>query len=227
MKLGVIFSSGGSAFFGAYSILFGAGKLKANEVSIITDRQCGAEKTAIEYGIECKRISDTSNEAFSQSAASELTAAGCDLVLLYFSRLVTPKLHEDLSCMNIHPSILPAFPGFGALAQAQEGAVRMVGATLHRVTEAVDGGPIVAQVVSPVSPGMELATLQRISFVQKVYLTLVAVDLAESGLMLNDLSRPARALRVTPSASPALQSADLIERFAAVLAGRPETIMIP
>lgn len=149
------------------------------------------------------------------------------MVLLYFSRLVTPKLHEKLNCMNIHPSLLPAFPGFGSLAQAQEGAVRMVGATLHRVTEAVDGGPVVAQVASPVSPGMELGTFQRISFVQKVYLTLVAVDLADSGLLLNDLSRPAGTLRVTPSASPALQSADLIERFAEILAGRPETIMIP
>ena len=55
--------------------------------------------------------------------------------------------------LNIHPSLLPAFPGLEAQRQAIEHGVRVAGATVHLVTEELDGGPIVAQAAVPVQPG--------------------------------------------------------------------------
>src|SRR5262249_28044555 len=78
-------------------------------------------------------------------------------------------VHEHLldafpmSVLNIHPSLLPAFPGLEAPRQALEHGVAITGTTVHLVDSSLDGGPILAQAAVPVLPGDDVAALtQRI-----------------------------------------------------------------
>ena len=78
-----------------------------------------------------------------------------------FMRLVGAPLLEAFPnrILNIHPSLLPSFPGLDAQRQALEHGVRLAGVTVHLVTAELDGGPIVLQVAVPVLEGDTLETL--------------------------------------------------------------------
>ncbi len=77
------------------------------------------------------------------------------VVLAGFMRILTPGFvqHYDQRLLNIHPSLLPAFAGLHTHERAIEAGCRYAGATVHRVTAALDHGPILAQAVVPVLPG--------------------------------------------------------------------------
>jgi phosphoribosylglycinamide formyltransferase-1 len=94
-----------------------------------------------------------SRDAFDLEIARELRARGVRLICLAgFMRLIGPPLLEAFpnAILNIHPSILPAFPGVDAQRQAFEHGVKISGATVHLVTGELDGGPIVLQSAVPV-----------------------------------------------------------------------------
>ncbi|MBK7767252.1 MAG: phosphoribosylglycinamide formyltransferase [Sulfuritalea sp.] len=87
-----------------------------------------------------------------------------DLVLLAgFMRILTDGFVDRFAgrLLNIHPSLLPAFPGIGTHARALEAGVRLHGCSVHFVTPALDGGPIVAQAAVPVLAGDDEASLGR------------------------------------------------------------------
>jgi phosphoribosylglycinamide formyltransferase-1 len=71
-----------------------------------------------------------------------------------FMRILTPGFvaHYEGRLINIHPSLLPAFPGLHTHQRALDEGCRFVGATVHRVTAELDHGPILAQAVVPVLP---------------------------------------------------------------------------
>src|SRR5262249_40979306 len=92
-------------------------------------------------------------DAFDAAMARELHVRGVALVCLAgFMRLVGPRLLDAFpnAILNIHPSLLPAFPGVNAQRQALEHGVKVTGATVHLVTGDLDGGPIVVQAPVPV-----------------------------------------------------------------------------
>jgi formyltetrahydrofolate deformylase len=83
-----------------------------------------------------------------------LDAAGAELVVLArYMQVLGPELVHHLRgrCINIHHGLLPAFTGGRPYHQAYERGVKLIGATSHYVTEALDQGPIIAQAVAPVS----------------------------------------------------------------------------
>lgn len=100
-----------------------------------------------------------SREAFDVALGDAIEAATgghADLVLLAgFMRVLTDAFVCRFAgrLVNIHPSLLPAFPGLHTHATALKAGVRVHGCTVHFVTPAVDGGPIVSQAVVPVLPG--------------------------------------------------------------------------
>ena len=99
------------------------------------------------------RVSYTSRDAYDQALADALHARNVGLVCLAgFMRLVGAPLLRAFpdSVLNIHPSLLPAFPGLEAQRQAVEHGVRVSGATVHLVTAELDGGPIILQSSVPV-----------------------------------------------------------------------------
>lgn len=94
-----------------------------------------------------------SREDYDAALARELKGRGVTLVCLAgFMRLVGDPLLEAFpdAILNIHPSLLPAFPGLEAQRQALEHGVKVSGATVHLVTRELDGGPIVLQSAVPV-----------------------------------------------------------------------------
>jgi len=94
-----------------------------------------------------------SRDAFEEVLVRELRARGVTLVCLAgFMRLLGPTFLEAFpnAILNIHPSLLPAFPGVDAQRQAWEHGVKVAGATVHLVTGELDGGPIVLQSCVPV-----------------------------------------------------------------------------
>ncbi len=94
-----------------------------------------------------------SREAYDRALAAALSDRGVRLVCLAgFMRVLGPAFLQAFpaAVLNIHPSLLPAFPGVDAQAQAFTYGVRVTGVTVHFVTEALDAGPIVAQRAVPV-----------------------------------------------------------------------------
>ncbi|MDO8462190.1 MAG: phosphoribosylglycinamide formyltransferase [Deltaproteobacteria bacterium] len=92
-------------------------------------------------------------EAFDQKLKALLEEAHVDLVALAgFMRILTASFvrHYQGRLMNIHPSLLPAFPGLHAVRQALNSGAKVTGCTLHFVDEGVDSGPIIGQRVVPI-----------------------------------------------------------------------------
>ena len=83
--------------------------------------------------------------------------------------------------LNVHPSLLPAFPGFAAHKQALDAGVRVTGCTVHLVDEGTDTGPIVAQAAVPVLPGDDEAALHARIQKQEHTLLPLAVGLFARG----------------------------------------------
>lgn len=110
-------------------------------------RAAGIETLVIEHRAYASR------DEFDAALAAALRARGVSLVCLAgFMRLIGAPLLDAFPnrILNIHPSLLPAFPGVDAQRQALEHGVKVSGATVHLVTRELDGGPIVLQSAVPV-----------------------------------------------------------------------------
>ena len=109
--------------------------------------------------------------AWDVALAGAVAAHAPDLVVCAgFMRLLGPAFlgRFPQRVVNTHPSLLPAFPGKHAVADALEYGVRLAGVTVHLVDEGVDTGPVVAQAAVPVLPGDDPARLQaRIQDVER------------------------------------------------------------
>lgn len=174
MRLGIIGSSGGSAFAAADKCLFDSGV--EIEWVVVTDRICGFETLAAKKKYNYSRIAYDNAVQFSKDACDFFEIEGCEDVVLFYTRRISSPLIDRLRVWNIHPSLLPSFPGLNAVRDAFNARVRVLGGTLHRVDAGLDTGPIVAQVASPLSSYMSLAEAEHLSYLQKVWLTLVWVD---------------------------------------------------
>lgn len=184
MRIGIVCSSGGSVFRSAYQILNDCG-FEINAV-VVTDRECGIESYCTKVNIPARRIEEPSREVFSAAAFQWLCEVHkVEWVALFFSRLVDKALYSRVPCVNFHPSLLPSFPGFGALKNVLNTGVKFFGATAHFVNESIDAGPILAQTISPVPVNASLECLERISFAQKLYLFLVIYEKALAGQLEN------------------------------------------
>ena len=105
-----------------------------------------------------------SREAFDEALARTIDVYTPALVVLAgFMRVLTPGFvrRYEGRLVNIHPSLLPLFPGLRTHRQALDAGVRIHGATVHFVSNEVDGGAIIAQAAVPVQPGDDEATLSE------------------------------------------------------------------
>jgi phosphoribosylglycinamide formyltransferase-1 len=116
---------------------------------------------------------------------AELQARGIGLVCLAgYMRLLTPSLVNAWAgrMLNIHPSLLPAFPGLDTHARALAAGCKLHGCTVHLVTEAMDEGPILAQAAVPVLPGDDAGALAARVLRQEHMLYPLALRLMAAGL---------------------------------------------
>jgi phosphoribosylglycinamide formyltransferase 1 len=122
-------------------------------------------------------------EDYDERLAQELHARGVTLICLAgFMRLVSQRLLDAFpdAVLNIHPSLLPSFPGVDAQQQALAHGVKVTGATVHLVTSELDAGPIVLQAAVPVQDDDTIETLSQRILVEehRIYPAAVAVVLA-------------------------------------------------
>lgn len=178
IRLGIIGSSGGGALIAADGCLRASGI--DVEWIVVTDRDCGLERWAREIGHLVHRLSYANAKDFSTEACAIFQAAECQNVLMFYTRRVTAPLIDDLNVWNIHPSLLPAFAGLHGVENARQAKVAIFGATLHRVDDGLDTGEIQAQVAAPMRPHQDLQRLQRLSYFQKTWLTLVWVGMVKN-----------------------------------------------
>ena len=154
--IGVLISGRGSNLQALIDAI-AEGRLEARIAVVLSNRAdaAGLER-ARAAGVETLVVDHRgfpSRDAFDRVLARELTERGVSLVCLAgFMRLIGGPLLEAFpnAILNIHPSLLPAFPGVDAQRQALEHGAKVTGATVHLVTSELDGGPIVLQAPVPV-----------------------------------------------------------------------------
>jgi phosphoribosylglycinamide formyltransferase-1 len=156
LKVGVLISGRGSNL---QALIAAAAdpQYPAEIVLVISNRADAAGLAGASHaGIEHAALPHPNRAAFAAAADAALRQSGVELVVLAgFMRI----LDDDFvvawrdRLVNIHPSLLPAFPGLHPQRQALAAGVRFSGCTVHFVRPEVDTGPIIAQAVVPVHPG--------------------------------------------------------------------------
>jgi phosphoribosylglycinamide formyltransferase-1 len=159
MNLGVLVSGRGSNL-AAILAAISEGRLPARVVLVLSNRERApglavAQAAALRTAVVSHRDYDT-REGFDARLVTELRAAGAEYVVLAgFMRIVTRVLLDAFPnrVINIHPALLPAFPGLDAQAQALGYGARITGCTVHFVDAGTDSGPIIAQAAVPILDG--------------------------------------------------------------------------
>ena len=155
-RVGILISGRGSNMV-ALADAVGAGRVPGARVRLVLSDQPQAAGLALARarGIETAVVErrGRTREEHEREVVRVLGGHGIELVCLAgYMRLLSPVFLEEFGgrVLNIHPSLLPAFPGLDAQRQALEHGVRVSGCTVHFVDETLDGGPIVTQRVVPV-----------------------------------------------------------------------------
>lgn len=201
LKLGALASGGGTnlrAIIDACS----AGTLDAEIAVVITNNpEAGALERARKAGIATLCIDHRrfdSREAFDQAVVCALKDAGVELVVLAgFMRLISDTFLDAYPhrIMNIHPALLPAFPGLHVQRKALEYGAKFSGCTVHFVDRGVDTGPIIIQAVVPVLQKDTEETLSARILAQEHQIYPRAIQLYAEGRIRVE----GRLVRITPA----------------------------
>ena len=186
-RIGVLLSGRGSNFE-ALAESVAAGRIPDAEISIVISNREGAAGVARAQarGIPVRVIPSKGleREAYDRMVIAALDDARANLVCLAgYMRLLSPYFVAAFPnrILNIHPSLLPAFPGLEAQRQALEYGVKFSGCTVHFVDENLDAGPIVAQAVVAVRDDDTPDTLSERILAEEHRIYTEAVRLALSG----------------------------------------------
>ena len=166
-RIGVLLSGRGSNFE-ALAESVAAGRIPNAEIAIVISNREGAPgiDRAKSRSISTRVIPSKGleREAYDRQVAAVLDENKVDLVCLAgYMRLLSPYFVAKFPnrILNIHPSLLPSFPGLEAQRQALEYGVKFAGCTVHFVDENLDAGPIIVQAVVPVKDDDTEASLSE------------------------------------------------------------------
>ena len=186
-RIGVLLSGRGSNFE-ALADSVAAGRIPDAEIAVVISNREGAPgiDRARARGIETRVIPSKGlqREEHDRLVVAALEERRVDLVCLAgYMRLLSPYFIQKFPqrILNIHPSLLPAFPGLEAQRQAHEYGVKFTGCTVHFVDENLDAGPIVAQAVVSVRDDDTPETLAARILTEEHRLYTEAVRLVLSG----------------------------------------------
>jgi phosphoribosylglycinamide formyltransferase 1 len=160
--------SGRGSNFEALAASVEAGRIPNAEIAIVLSNQENAPglERARERGIPARAIPSKGleRETYDKQVVAALEEKGVELVCLAgYMRLLSPYFVRAFPnrILNIHPSLLPAFPGLEAQRQALEHGAKFSGCTVHFVDERLDAGPIILQAVVPIEDGDTPDTLSE------------------------------------------------------------------
>jgi len=167
LKIGVLVSGSGTNLQSIIDAIESK-RLNAAIKAVISDNpQAFALERAKKHGIPCEVILKKdfpSREAFDSFLSERLNGHGVDLVVLAgFMRIISKVMLEayPMRIMNIHPSLLPSFPGLDVQKKALDFGVRFSGCTVHFVDEGLDSGPIIIQAAVPVNDNDTVEDLKK------------------------------------------------------------------
>ncbi|ARK24348.1 phosphoribosylglycinamide formyltransferase [Sporosarcina sp. P37] len=168
-----VFASGSGSNFAALEEACRAGRIPADIVLMVTDKPDAyvnerAQQAGIPIAAFRPREFET-KQAYEQAVLEALQETGAEwLILAGYMRLIGPVLLSAYPerIINIHPSLLPSFPGKDAIGQAVAAGVKVTGVTVHLVDEGMDTGPILAQRAVDVIDGDEVKTASAIHAVE-------------------------------------------------------------
>jgi phosphoribosylglycinamide formyltransferase-1 len=184
-RLGILISGRGSNFE-AIADNVAAGTIDAEIAVVISNRPgAGGLEIARERGLNavCLPSKGLDREVYDRTVLAELAKYRVDLVCLAgFMRLLSATFIRQFpgAILNIHPSLLPAFPGLDAQQQALEHGVRVTGCTVHFVDEDLDAGPIILQAAVPVEDDdtVDVLSARILSEEHRIYSEAIRIVLA-------------------------------------------------
>ncbi|RXZ82411.1 phosphoribosylglycinamide formyltransferase [Paenibacillaceae bacterium] len=188
-----VFASGQGTNFQALADAAQAGRLGGTIELLVCDKPAApvvsrAEAAGIETFLFTPK-SYPSREAYETEIKAELDRRGIDLIVLAgYMRILTPVIVEPFygKMINIHPSLLPAFPGVNAIGQALAYGVKLTGITVHFVDGGMDSGPIIAQRAVEIADGDTEETLvPRIHAAEQALLPEVVQQFAAGRVQLD------------------------------------------
>ena len=186
-RLGVLVSGRGSNLQAIIDAI-ASGQLDASIAVVISNRPGAMGLTrALAAGLPTEVLDHKlfgSRREYDLALAALLQRYDVELVCLAgFMRLLGPEFVDAFpnAVLNVHPSLLPAFPGVNAQGQALEHGVKVAGCTVHVVTAELDAGPIIAQSAVPVLPADTVETLSARILVQEHRLYPEAIGLVLAG----------------------------------------------
>lgn len=158
---------------------------------VIADRDAAGLQWAVKHNVPTSVVQwHGDRESFTAAVCDLIDAYACELVVLAgFMRVLAPSAIRRFEhrIINIHPSLLPAFPGAHAVEGALSAGVKESGVTVHFVVEEVDAGPIIAQRAVPVVAGDDAASLHARIQVEEHELYPEVVDaLARGRITIDD-----------------------------------------
>jgi phosphoribosylglycinamide formyltransferase-1 len=174
------------------------------EVAAVVSDKPGAQalERAAKAGVETgtfEKEDYADREARDAAIGDWLTERDVDLIVLAgYMQLLSPSFVERFRSriVNVHPALLPAFPGLDAIEQALKHGVRITGVTVHFVDEGVDSGPIILQRPVPVPPSRDLDELEDAIHATEHALLPEAIRLIAAGRVSVDDS--SRVVRIDP-----------------------------
>jgi phosphoribosylglycinamide formyltransferase 1 len=191
-KIGVLISGRGSNML---SLAEAArdGRIPETRIALVISNvpEAPGLQKAADLGLETLTLNHKgkSREEHDRAMAAELNARNVDLICLAgYMRLLSPWFTREFPnrILNIHPSLLPAFPGLDAQRQALEYQVKYSGCTVHLVDELLDHGPVVEQAVVPVLPDDTVESLSSRILVEEHRIYPLAVAKVLERLALKD-----------------------------------------
>ncbi|CAN5200611.1 hypothetical protein BH09SUM1_BH09SUM1_24540 [soil metagenome] len=168
------------------------GRLPQADICLVISNKpdAAALEVAQKYGVPAaavdQKLFGKDRGAHERAIIEQLHAAKVEFIVLAgYMRLLTPALlgSYENRIINIHPSLLPAFPGIDAQRQAIEYGVKISGCTVHFVSQATDAGPIILQRVVPIVSGDNEHSLAARILIEEHKALPLAVDLYTRGLL--------------------------------------------
>lgn len=168
----------------------------ATIVAVGADVEASGLDHAREFGVDTFVVSPKnfeSREAWGSALLEAVQATGADLVVCAgFMRILPANFVQALTpnLINMHPALLPLFPGAHAVRDALAAGATETGATVHVVDEGVDTGPVIRQVALEIAPGETEEHLhERIKTVERKLIVDTVFDIAHNRINLKELAR--------------------------------------